>query len=297
MPVKQSVYHFSCTWSAPASSQPLAHKAFTKVAKKFIYQWERGSTGYVHCQAYLNLRVKSYYTGKPLGKLLCGLGLPGIECRPSSTDGIAALQAYAMKEDTRIAGPWADHPIYRGQDLNMMSSPFPWQKDILDRVALSPNDRKIMWINDEGGNVGKSKLLKFMCYKKLAKRVPLGNATQLKTNVIVQGPARCYCVDMPRTTGTTEKMQDLISTLEEIKNGWVCSAMYGKHQELFMEPPHVIVFSNVPPPLGLMSVDRWEVFKVIPSLKILSRLSRNSNSGFSLANSEAPRETPNFFVR
>ncbi len=280
MPPKQSVYHFSCTWSAPPTAQPVAHKAFEKVAKKFIYQWERGSTGYVHCQAYVNLRTKSYYTGKPLGKLLSGLGMPGVQCRPSSEAGIIALQAYAMKEDTRIAGPWADHPIYRGQDLICMDTPYPWQKEILSIVASPPNDRKILWINDAGGNVGKSKLLKYLCYKKLAKRVPLGNATQLKTNVIVQGPARCYCVDMPRTTGTTEKMHDLISALEEIKNGWVSSAMYGKHQEMFMSPPHVIIFSNMPPPMELMSADRWEVYKVITPLKILSRLSKNSNIVF-----------------
>lgn len=265
-----SVYHFSVTWSAPVDSQPVAHKAFEAVAKKFIYQWERGSTGYIHCQAYLNLKVKSWFTGKPLGKFLSGLGMKGAQCRPSSEAGIIALQSYAMKDDTRIAGPWADRPFYYGSDVACLKNPFPWQKSILDMIDVEPDDRTIVWIYDAEGNVGKSKLLKYLCYHKKAKRVPLGNATQLKTNVIVQGAARCYCVDLPRTIGTTEKMQDLVSALEEIKNGWVSSAMYGKHQELFMSPPHVIIFSNMPPPTDCMSGDRWKVFKVIPSLKILS---------------------------
>jgi len=275
-----SLYHFSITWSAPPTAQPLAHKAFSQVAKKFIYQWERGATGYVHCQAYLNLKKKSYYTGKPLGKLLNSLGLNGAECRAASSDGLEELKRYTKKLDTRIAGPWGDKPIYLGQDLICINTPYPWQKQILEIVKSPPDDRKILWINDSGGNIGKSKLLKYLCYNRLAKRIPLGNATQLKTNVITQGPSLCYCVDLPRTIGSTERMHDLISAIEEIKNGWVSSAMYGKHQELFMQPPHVIIFSNMSPPRELMSADRWEVYKVITPLMTLSRLSKNNNIVF-----------------
>ena len=278
MPVgTNSIYIFSVTWFAAIDSQSIAHKAFAKVAKRFVYQWERApSTGNLHCQGYINLRNKSYYSGNKIASCLSALGMKGVTCKPASDAGKEFLKMYCMKEDTRVAGPWADRPIYRGQDLVCMSKPFPWQKDIIERIACPPNDRDIIWINDAGGNVGKSKLVKYLKYKKLAVKIPMGNATQLKTNVIAQGASRCYVIDIPRTVGSTEKMSDLISAIEEVKNGDVTSAMYGKVQELLMQPPHVIVFSNQPPPYGLMSADRWKVFGVHPLLKILAGVAKNS---------------------
>lgn len=274
-----SVWLFSVTWFAPVTSQSIAHKAFEKLAKKFIYQWELGSnTKREHCQGYINLRKKSYHTGRAIAKQLSMLGMNGVTCKPASDDGKEMLKAYVMKDDTRIAGPWADRPIYMGRDLSCMDNPYPWQESILDIISNDPDDRTILWIDDSGGNIGKTKLLKYLCYNKKAKRVPMGNATQLKTNIIAQGVHRCYCVDIPRSLGSTERMQDLISALEELKGGWVSSAMYGKHQELFMEPPHVIIFSNMPPPMHMMSLDRWQIYTV-ENMK-LARLAKNNNIAF-----------------
>lgn len=270
-----SIWVFSVTWFANLDSQSIAHKAFEKVAKRFLYQWETApTTGASHCQGYLNLRNKSFHTGRALAKSLSMLGMKGVTCKAASDNGKEQLKAYCMKDDTRLAGPWADRVIYQGQDLVCMKTPFPWQESILELVRNEPNDRDIIWINDHGGNVGKTKLLKYMCYNKLAKRIPLGNATQIKTNVIVQGAARCYCVDLPRTTGSTEKMQDLISAIEEIKGGWVSSAMYGKHQEIYMDSPHVLVFTNCAPPLHMMSRDRWTIYTV--ESRKLARVARNN---------------------
>lgn len=278
---KSAIWIFSITWFAPVDSQPVAHKAFERVAKRFCYQWELAPTTKApHLQGAINTRTR-YYVGKngkcrPLARLLSSLGMKGVTVSVCSDDGKEQLKAYAMKEETRLAGPWADRPLYRGQDLCCMKLPFPWQNTIMAKIAEKPDDRKIIWISNKSGNVGKSKLLKYLCYKKLAKRLPLGNATQLKTNCIVQGPARCYCVDIPRTIGTTEKMSDLISALEEIKNGWITSAMYGKYQELMMEPPHVLVFANFSPEIDCLTADKLVQYDVNPLLKTLVRFVRNN---------------------
>ena len=267
---KSSVWIFSVTWFTDIASQSVAHKAFEQLAKRYIYQFEKcPSTGSIHLQGYVNLRKKSYHTGKKLAATLSGLGLKGVTCKPASNAGKVALQSYCMKEETRVHGPFADHPIYLGQDLVCMRKPRPWQEEVMNIIKWEPDDRSIYWIHDETGNVGKSKLLKYLCYKKLAKRVPLGNATQIKTNVFAQGAHRCYCVDLPRTTGNTESMRDLISALEEIKNGWVSSSMYGKYQELMMQPPHVFVISNDLPNLALMSMDRWKIFYIDKEFKLI----------------------------
>jgi hypothetical protein len=138
----------------------------------------------------------------------------------------------------------------------------PWQRQILSLVAKEPNDRQIYWIHNARGNVGKSKLMKYLCCKGLAKRVPGGNSQQLRTVMVQKGASRCYVVDLPRARGRDDRLSDLFSALEELKNGWVESSMYGKEATLFMEPPHVIVMSNDPPDLRLASADRWRVYHV-----------------------------------
>jgi hypothetical protein len=273
--VENSVWIFDVVWYASLKDLPTITSAFKTVAKKYIFQLEKGKEKELeHFQCTVNLKERSWHTGKPLGALLNSLGMNGASARPASNAGKASLKKYVTKADTRIAGPWADCPIYLGRDLGCMCNPYPWQHHIMDMIKRIPNDRKIIWIDDSHGNVGKSKLLKHLCFNGLAKRIPMGNATQLKTNVITQGAARVYCVDIPRTIGSTEKMHDLISAIEEVKNGWVGSAMYGKHQELYMEPPHVLCFSNMPPPRLMMSQDRWSIYKVNPLLKCLSNLSK-----------------------
>ncbi len=164
-----------------------------------------------------------------------------------------------MKEDSRVAGPWADRPLYMKRDLICMQNPFPWQQSIIDSVSTQPDDRTISWVVDHGGNVGKSKLVKYLHVNGLAQRIPAGTATQIKTFVIAVGAARAYLVDLPRTSGQYESDDCIFSTLEDLKNGFVISGMYGKVQELIMEPPHLWVFANRAPPVSKMSLDRWHV--------------------------------------
>lgn len=262
-----SLFVFSVRWTCDYSVelQQLAHHAMQSLGKKYCYQWEKGTaTEREHLQGYISLKERSWHTGNPLGAAFSALGLKGCECSGASNEGTAALKDYVTKAETRIAGPWADCPIYLGRDIACMHKPRPWQKDLMAILSKQPNSRTIIWINDGQGNVGKSVLIKHLCFNNLAKKVPMGNATQLKTNVITQGPSRIYVGDLPRTLGTTEKMTDLISACEEIKNGYVASAMYGKHQELFMEPPHLVLFANTAPPREMMSQDRWRVYTIDP---------------------------------
>lgn len=230
----------------------------------YVFQLEKGDQkGILHFQGFLKLRAKK--RSRTL-ELLLQEKFPDyrIRVKHCSANGREALRSYCMKEDTRVSGPWGKRPIYQGQDLEMMSKPFPWQQDVIDYIeGIGWNDRQIMYIWEPTGNVGKSKLVKWLCFKKKAKRIPLGNANQLKANVIKQGQAPCYLVDLPRTLGTTEKLCDLYSAIEEVKNGFVSNGMYGNYAELMMMPPRVVVFSNYPPwkpgEKPALSVDKWMI--------------------------------------
>ena len=150
-----------------------------------------------------------------------------------------------------------------GRDLKCMETPLPWQKEAYDTMREENlDDREVVWVYNKGGNVGKSKLQKWLCWKGLAKRVCLGTATQIKTAISQAGAYGAYVCNLPRVSGNQESQRDLFSALEDVKDGWVESNMYGKDNKLFMEPPHLWVFSNDLPNLKLCSVDRWKIYQL-----------------------------------
>lgn len=289
MPSKKTnqVYHFSLIYRVKDESD--IHKWIEEHlrihgADKYVFQLEKGDKkGKYHYQVYCHRlkRTRACTWSKTLNYLVEDWPetLVNIGCEHASKAGIAALSAYCMKEDTRVNGPWSDRPIYRGRDMVCMQNPSPWQKEVIDAIAAEPNDRTINWVYNPSGSVGKTKLFKWLCFNKKAVRVCQGTATQIKTAVIALGSHRAYLVDLPRCSGREESIRDLFSALESIKAGWVCSAMYGKPQELFMQPPHVWIVSNDLPNLSLASADMWKVWKV-ESLqsKLISVSTLGSNS-------------------
>lgn len=192
---------------------------------------------------------------------------------PESNNSLAqgGLSFYVMKDDTRVEGPWYDptynprkRVTYEGRDLECMKTPREFQTWIMAQCATVPDDRTMYWIFNQSGCGGKSKLMKYMRMNPEwdMARVPMGSATQIKTSVIEKGPHSIYMVDLPRVRGSDERQQELFSALEEIKNGWVESPMYGKNAELLMEPPHIFIFSNELPNLSFASMDRWRIFNL-----------------------------------
>ncbi len=241
--------------------------------KEFVFQKERATRD--HYQGRLHLNEK-----KSKAIILQDLSNAGFAANviqnwtfsaiSNNGKAAAALDFYCTKIDTRVAGPWYDagfkppkkRKTYEGKDLVCMEEPLDWQTTVIDWVKGVANDRDIRWIWNKAGNAGKSKLIKYLCFKDLAVKVPLGTATQLKTAVCDRGESSAFLVDLPRVSGNQESQRDLFSALEDIKNGFVETAMYGKPRSLFMEPPHVVIFSNDLPDLRFASADRWKVYEL-----------------------------------
>lgn len=238
--------------------------------ERWVFQKERASRD--HYQGKIDCKDKKD-KNTVLGDLRqAGIDTGNFTLRPVSNNGkqAAALDFYCTKIETRIDGPWTDpsfirpkkRKTYEGKDLAMMEHPLQWQKAVLDWLEAPADDRTIRWIWNENGNAGKSKLIKWLCWLSRAAKIPMGTATQLKTAVCDKGDFETYLVDLPRVSGNQESARDLFSALEDIKNGFVETAMYGKPRTLFMEPPHVIIFSNDLPDLRLASADRWKVYSL-----------------------------------
>lgn len=243
-------------------------------AKDYIFQLERGTTaGKLHWQCYLKLQLKSR-----IKTLLNLLNEPyqdpsptPYRVKPCSLRGAQQLKSYCMKTATAVGHLTTLNPVYRGEDLAPMENPFPWQSQLLSILDGNPDDRTIRWVYNPRGCIGKSLMCKWLEFNKKATAVPMGSAQQIKTYIIASGAARVYLIDLPRTRGKAEAMEDIMSAIEEIKNGNIKSAMYGKIQRLMMSPPHVICFSNHPPPTSMASPDRWKIYVVRRSQDSLQR--------------------------
>lgn len=89
-----------------------------------------------------------------------------------------------------------------------------------------------------------------------------GSASQLRSGAVNIGKKKLYIVDLARSKSSGDKEEDLLSVLEDIKNGFVTNAMYGSGKTLMMEPPHIIVSSNYILNYELLSSDRWQVYEI-----------------------------------
>lgn len=186
--------------------------------------------------------------------------------------------AYCTKDDSRQidSKPWLSPDIlveYCQKDLEVMLEPsnrFRWQNKVIDLLFENcphnikvADDRSVMWITDQKGNSGKSKLVKYLCVNNDAIiKIPFGSAQQLRSAIVSAGPKMVYFIDIPRTVGDDDSINNVITVVEDLKNSHVCSVMYGKYEQLFFEPPHVVIFSNAPCPVSLLSVDRWRRFYI-----------------------------------
>lgn len=216
--------------------------------KEWIFQTERGAGGYIHFQCWIRMATKTRIS--EARKLL-----PKGHWSPSRG---AAAEAYCLKNDSRIAGPWMFPYRYMGEDL--INQLYPWQEEIV-RICAGPVDRrKIYWYWEANGNVGKSALCKYLVFHHKARLIGGKSADALFAAVEgykVEKPV--YVIDLPR--GNKNKVP--YEAIEQLKNGLGFSSKY--EAKGFIAPPaHIVIFANFPPDRTKLSEDRWEVKDLNP---------------------------------
>jgi len=238
--------------------------------KNWWFQTEKGDNGQKHWQITLQLTKKCRDTSLEdwWKKLVTEVGLPVFYFQPCVKNKEAYAIRYVQKCDSRINGPWSNQLIYLKRDLKCMENPLPWQQTVLDKVKGDPDDRSLMWICDNVGCNGKSKLFKYMGVNKIGSRFTVTTSERIASVMIDRGPQRCYLIDIPRSISTSKSMSDIYEMIEQLKNGYVFSGFYGKDREMDMEPPWVIIFSNYPPELKRCTQDRWDVYEITNDKKL-----------------------------
>lgn len=163
---------------------------------------------------------------------------------------------------------------YEGDDIKVLDNRKNWKKWQIDMLGTffnedftfkPPRPRRIFSLVDYKGGSGKSLFFKWLLVKlgeKEISRISFGTATQLRSSVIAAGPKKMYILDLTRTKGKEDSEHDLLSVIESIVDGMIYSPMYGKHETLLMEPPHVLITSNYALNYTLLSLDRWKVYEI-----------------------------------
>lgn len=227
-------------------------------AKKWVFQKEKSDNGYVHWQCRLSLIKKRRLTA------IKGLKLGGHWSPTTCAVHEGQDFNYAMKADTRIAGPWKDDDEIKFETVQLAIFKTyklrPYQQAIYDE-SQQFHMRNMNIIYDTVGNIGKSLFAEWMEYEGIAEEIPPFRAMEDIFQWVCSMPRKqCYFVDMPRGM-KKDKLADFYSGLEVVKNGVAYDKRY-KGRKVRFNRPRIFVFTNLLPNLNLMSKDRWKIWKI-----------------------------------
>lgn len=132
--------------------------------------------------------------------------------------------------------------------------PKKWQASLMNDLNTVPHPRKIIWIWENVGNVGKTYMAMYLAAVHKAAYLQNGKSSDLAhayngQNIVV--------FDFPRTS--IEKIN--YSIIESLKNGIVFSPKYNSQTKVF-PTPHVVIFANFPPNRSALSQDRWDIREI-----------------------------------
>lgn len=132
----------------------------------------------------------------------------------------------------------------------------PWQAELVTTLEQTPDDRHILWFQDDQGSAGKSTFIRHYIRDSSRRSVVLSGKVADMAYMFEEG-TRVVFFDITRTQA--ENMDHLYSFAESLKNGYLVSTKYASVVKVF-EPPHVVFFANVaPPPAGT----KWSSDRVV----------------------------------
>lgn len=213
-----------------------------KISDKFRFQLERGNGGQLHWQGCFKSRkrmrrgaVRKVFDGFNLNFPKCDYLEPTVD-----TD---AAEAYVMKEDTRVDGPW-EKGFPKPPRIDTRLSEFVprpgWQQFIVDLLDTEPDDRTVYWHVDEVGGTGKSLLSKWLAQRDDVVVVTSCKSADIAT--VIEPSMLMLIIDIPRCNDGHFVPYNII---EQVKNGFVCDGKLKKKMEVTsFAPPHVVIFSN-----------------------------------------------------
>lgn len=226
-----------------------------KFAKKFIHGYEVGEQGTPHIQAFAEYKttVKRQRIKNAVGGEFYCDGAKG------TTEQNLIYCSKSGKYDTNCHM----HDIKdREKYLNAVLR--PWQQKMYDKIMDSiGDDRKMIWLWEPTGNIGKSFLIKYMCYKHEDIMTKSGGKTADIAYQMVSFKAskgwspRVVFANMTRSDYSHVNY----AALEDLKDGHFPSGKFESCQYI-AATSLVVICANCEPDYNAVSQDRWEVINL-----------------------------------
>lgn len=239
-----------------------------RIAKPAVFQLEKGeTTGRLHYQGRLTLK------GERIGKkallaLFAENNFPVKNLTFQQEIAYNESEIYCTKRDTRIDGPW-----YVGNENEQTKNYIrnmelrQWQKDFLNFIRENQRyleDRKVILVEDERGGSGKSKLLLHMktLTSPVFQQLPFDKPDRIRhavCKICKETAVDVFGFDFVRTQGEETSLRNLFQVIEELKNQYIVSVMYGNFSEVIIKAPIIVIFTNYrfDELFNYLSMDRW----------------------------------------
>lgn len=221
--------------------------------KRHVCQLEEGEAKTPHLQGVVGFEnAKSFTTMK---KWL------GTRAHIERCRNIKASMIYCSKKEGRIRTILT---IGLPKKPTIIRNLRPWQLHLRNKILKKPDNREIVWVWDEKGNIGKTAFCKYMVIEHDAVYIN-GKASDMKY-FLAQ-----YFEKNPEKKGEgliclmnfTRSIENYISYqgIEEIKDGIWFTTKY-KCDTVVHNPPHIVCFANFPPDQSKLSKDRWCIYRL-----------------------------------
>lgn len=244
-------------------------EALRPVFKKWVFQLEAcPTTGTFHYQGRGSLHKKQRH-GELCQLLNRGL-LRGMDVSESSNSSKKLECFYALKEFSRVDGPWDDRsfkppPYIPAQYRGLIETLRPWQQQVADSLHVQ-NYRNINVICDTRGNMGKTVIANLMrLHHGAIVLPPLGDHKELlqaTCDILMAKKCRTpgmIFLDVPRSVDQ-KKMGPYMIAIEQILSGYVCDTRYS-FKEWDFDTPQIWIFMNHQLDLSYLSADRWKFWQ------------------------------------
>lgn len=225
-------------------------KLFNEICYMYAFQEETGKNGTPHLQGVISLHHRARYNEFGLNKKI----------HWEKVKDLTASYIYCTKIETRTGKVYTkNYDIPIPLKIINKNSFYKWQHDIINIIVEEPNDRTVNWFWSLEGGIGKSSFVKYLIVNHNAIVANSGKYADI-CNLIYKtdmNKSNLVIFDLPRNNGNKISY----SVLESIKNGVIVNTKYETGSKVF-NPPHILVFSNVPPDIDKLSSDRWHIVQL-----------------------------------
>jgi len=152
-------------------------------------------------------------------------------------------------------------------DLKDITLDFPWQLKLLDILSNTPTRTDIYWFYSNVGGVGKTTCTEKLIadnpedYYKVTDILDDRDFPSTVYSALCAGwRQKVFLFDLPRITALSKH---LYKNIENLKTGSMTIKKYNSRTIRF-DIHHVIVFANKPPKSDSISLNRWNIFEILP---------------------------------